>query len=703
MNEPGNDRERHHQPETAFVAELIAYFRTVRSYPEAHPVAATSAGRVLERLASLTAGGPFVLGVGRHALLVHGEFLERNNPRFGELAALLSAHGVVTLAFENGLTAAELKSFGGVINRPREEIWEEGGMGTALSLAGIFHITAQGIDPSLFMLTEGLASENYENPWDRFLKLLMAGDFPARRETLMRMLMAEPQRLAEVINKLLEQLPPAARQASLQSLAAVVVAGGPDKETTAVDLLETLLTFVLQLSPDLRRDFLLHLLVTSRDDTRLSEALLKRLPHDVVLDALNSAQARGDRLPPLVLKLLHRLAAIGAELPPPAEAPAEVLEQKITTLLKQQHLEDYLPPEYRNILFSILETNTLPEGDRRAIEELSATLGPDQQERHTADLIVRIMKLLPAGERAAGISTNLAELAPVLLESGDFATLARLTEACRNEGAPPPFATFPFALDVLDAAPFVQREQYPLLRAILVGIGDPAVAPLLDRLAVEESRSLRWLYLDCLLNLGPAVRAEVMARIEDPRWHYVRNLLILLRNFRDDEVLKLVRRFVQHPHPRVRTEALRSAFRLHDPAAERLLQQELVSGNPERMLAAVQAADASRSASVTRQVLIIITRKTVADYGLELKRAAIQALAAIGDPQVLPEFAAFLASRNLFHPFKHRRVKIEIVRSLRRYAASQARDLLRELAAAQDRKLALAAAETLRATQGGRP
>lgn len=707
MIEPASYIDLHSHPAAAFVGDLITCLRTTRSYPDGHPAVAAAARRVQERLAPLVDGGLFTLGVGRHALLANGEFIERNNQRFSEFAVQLSSLGIVTLTFAAGLSLADLKEFTAVIARSRDEVWVEGGMQAALTRAGVVRIMARGIDPSLFTLSEMQPSEGeYEDPWDRFLREVMAGSFPVGRDKLLQMLMADPDRLADELGRLLDQLPPAGRQISLQSLASIFagIDFSIESELPGKASLETLVRFVLQLPLDLRKDFLLHLIASSGNDTGFSEILLGRLPQELILESLNSAQSSGLQLPPLVLKLLRKLAATATEESlPPEESPPDVLQGKITTLLKQQDLEEYLPAAYRDALFAILETDRLPKADLQILETLAATLDPDYQERHTAEVIVQIMKTVPAEERAAGISANLQGMIPMLLAAGDLVTLADLAEAFHSEGASPPFADKGFTADILTLAKMVPREQYPLLRSILTAIGAPAIVQTLSALADEENRSLRWLYLDILQSLGAEVRDEVIARLGDSRWFFVRNLLLLLGNFPDEETRRQVRRFTSHAHPKVRTEAIRTALLLRDPAAERILFQELASGDRERKLAAVLAAAASRSVAVARQILGIITTHTTVGYDLELKSAAVKTLAAIGNPQILPELELFLCSRNLFHPVKHLQLKLDIVNSLWRYSAHEADAFLRQLAAGKNRKIAQAAVEALRAPKGEAP
>ena len=183
----------------------------------------------------------------------------------------------------------------------------------------------------------------------------------------------------------------------------------------------------------------------------------------------------------------------------------------------------------------------------------------------------------------------------------------------------------------------------------------------------------------------------------------VRNLLIILRGFSDDEVKRQVRRLTGNRHIRVRSEALKSLLHYRDPNADRLLLKELASPDPARQLAAVQNAEMSPNPDVAGTLLAMLDTGNFKEYSLEIKCAAVQSLAASGNIRALPSFVAILRSTSLFNARKLNQLKTEIVRALPRFPAVEARPLLQELAASGGKTIAPVAADTLKRFQGGAP
>jgi hypothetical protein len=183
----------------------------------------------------------------------------------------------------------------------------------------------------------------------------------------------------------------------------------------------------------------------------------------------------------------------------------------------------------------------------------------------------------------------------------------------------------------------------------------------------------------------------------------VRNLIIILRAFSDQEVQRQVRRLVNHPHPKVRKEALKSLLVYSDSMADRLLLQDLDSNDPARKLAAIQIADLSGNPDVVHKLLDILDSSGIRDYGLEIKSSAVQALAGIGNPQALPKMKEILSSVRLLHAGKHAQLKIAIIRALPRFPAPLSRPMLEEIAATGGKTLGPVASEALKGLQGDAP
>ena len=91
------------------------------------------------------------------------------------------------------------------------------------------------------------------------------------------------------------------------------------------------------------------------------------------------------------------------------------------------------------------------------------------------------------------------------------------------------------------------------------------------------------------------------------------------------------------------------------------------------------------------------------DQAFELKKAVVRTLAAIGDNRAFPALEQLLHSRSIFHPVLHKKLKLDVIRSLDRYPAETVRPLLSEFAASSQKELAAQAGETLRSISGRKP
>jgi hypothetical protein len=669
----------------AFLNQLSICMRQVRAYGAGHPVVCAAVEKALELLLPVTQNGEcFTLGVARHAFMVGDEFLERQNVKLVQYASLLSGLGILTLTFSAGLPAAELHRFSLITGRSRDEVWQEGGIGPVFVAAGMTLIVVQGIDPSLFSLCEAIpAGTQRTDPWERLLRSLLDVGFPISREKLLPMLSGDPAQLAAALNSLMAGLNDTLRLAGVQSVAQTLADFARHTEQSKPDrgLMRKLVTFVANLSPQLRRDFLATFLITSQGDTRLDEEFFELLPDEMVSDALNATLAHGAGIPQLVLKLMHRLtvASAGSACCTDSPEPAQ-LEKGLQVLLRKDEFEKYVPAAYQAVLAAIISDGCLGDADEVELVQLRETLHHDRLEAKTADVIMEIMRTLPPEEQGGGLQRSLAEMAAYFLGNGDFRTLAKVLAMVHSEELLRCIFTPACVIKVFNGLALGGHDRQREVHDVLVAAGRPFVVPLLERLALEHDRSLRRFCFDCLRDLGTMARDAALERLQDERWFFVRNLLVLLRAFPDHEVQRAVRRCMEHPHPKVRHEALKNILLFQDPLAEQFHLRELENNDVSWQIAAIQLAESTRSQAVIDKLFALLDRNGFR-YHQELKCAIVATLAAIGEVKSLPRLERILRSHNLFHPVQHGRLKREIVNSLACYPATATRSLIDEFGA----------------------
>jgi HEAT repeat protein len=280
-----------------------------------------------------------------------------------------------------------------------------------------------------------------------------------------------------------------------------------------------------------------------------------------------------------------------------------------------------------------------------------------------------------------------------LISIGDFHAVSNIYETVRkktsisedsNNLTPSSFLDVfsddDFIGDVLDAPAQWGKEKDFYIVELIKRVGSPFVEPLLDRLASEEDRTLRYFYLDLLGELGTMVREPTIRRLKDNRWFLVRNLIILLKNLNDPTILPSLHALLDHPHPRVRLELMQTLIKFNDPIAERIILQEMDSPDTGRCLKAIALAGITRNRLVSQKLLEFLKQRGLGKTILPIKKASVHALGEIGDPSVLPALQDILKTRTLFRRHAASNLKLEIIKSLQKYPAGEASPILKGVA-----------------------
>lgn len=701
------------QQAITFVTDLIICRHHIQSYPESHPIVVAALQKTIADLAQLIADGkPFTLGITRLGVLLKNELLGPEFVKFKDFALLLASFGIITLSFSADLRTEDIHLLNSILSRPRMEVWETGGIIHAFAAVGIKTINVQAIDPSVFILTDDLnpgSARETADPWDFFVRKLLDGFFSASHEKMQQLMSGTPADLAKGFDAILGDIPEEAHHQTIKTLADFFAAMEQRQgiQGFSENALNNIASFITGISPRLRRDFILNICNSTRTMSGFSERLLQRLPGDAFLEAMHSVATHGEKIPEMILKIMQKLSAHSESTPALDAAITDAgSAEKVRSIFRESALEQFVPPNYQKTLTMILATDTLPVAETQSLNELRKTLENDCLEAKISDIISEIIKVIPAAERGDGIKRNLVALMSHYLTNRDFSSLEQTCRMFTDEAPVSDSAVFydpGFVQEILDSASLLGRENYQYIRSLIKAVGQPFLVPLMERLFAEANRSLRRFWFDCLGDLGEMVHDTALERLNDERWFVIRNLIILLRGFSDQDVQRQIRRFVNHSHPKVRHEALKSLLFYHDPMVYNLLLHDLESADPARKLAAVQISEISSNPEIVQKLLAILDSGGIAEYGLEIKSAVVKALAANGNVQALPKLKEILFSVSFFHPGKHAKLKTLIIRALPRFPASQVRPLLEEITASGGKKIAPLAAETLKSLQESAP
>ncbi len=226
---------------------------------------------------------------------------------------------------------------------------------------------------------------------------------------------------------------------------------------------------------------------------------------------------------------------------------------------------------------------------------------------------------------------------------------------------------------------------------------------MLDRLSIESNRSIRLSYLKALEQLGSDSIAGAVARLADSQWFVTRNMLCLLRDIGDPSVSPQVSKYLDHPHPKVRQEALRTCLQFRDAKAVSSLLGALGNQPEAELISAISLASLTSDPKIVARLLELLKSGSLLTYNLEIKKAAARSLAATAPRQSLPVFAIILDSRSFFHPRLHDLLKIEIIGALETWPMESVAPLLKKQQQSGSSEVARAAQFALRKMTGGKP
>lgn len=679
-----------------FIYQMNIVRRQGSAYPPGHQVIVTAAERTLKVLEQLTRSAPQItIGIARDRLMLGSAQLDPGNPVYREYARALFAHGLVAVTIHRELQAEELCTFCRLLACKPDEMLEQNGLVAASAAAGIEHIGLTPLDFRQFQTREVFRPSDFHpaetaaspSPWDRFVGSLLASLEGEQTTTAPNDPSATPERLANVLSAR------AAAGCEGYDQAITTFLRDLDREQLSQGLhnrqLDRFRTFVSELQAPLRRQFLTSTFSALAVQEERAEEILSRFSNEILLDALSDLNERQGDIPPFILHLLSQLAPHGTALPH-AKRPGSPADACVPLKLvfNKHRADDFVPEDYQALLRQCPARQPAPTLPPEVIEGLRNSIDEQTMEQRLCAIISHLLQTGGSQSQQSGLKNQLAALIRHFVATGDFASLADLHRqfACRDaettasSGDNPTaiFASYHFTREIVRALSIWPPEKLPEIRELIHQVGTPFIPLLLDCLADEPDRTLRYQYLQLLGAMGPAICPEVFKRLHDRRWHLLRNLVVLLRGLQDPSHMGAIKPLLRHPHERVRREALKTAFHFRDACADPALLREL-DHSPSPFPWAIGLARHSRDPRVFHRLLTLLRETGLSAEGLAVRLAVIASLGEIGNPLALTELEKTLFGFSLCHPQRHRRLQCRIAESLAQYPPETTAALRRRL------------------------
>ena len=687
------------------VIELNITRRNFLSYPKGHPVIAASIDKTIITYNQMfSQQNELVIGVARDALMSGETVLDRKIHVFRDFAKVLHEHGIGALQLRPGLKSDELLNFNIILSLKREEILKFGGISALWEKSGITSINIKPVQYDLFTATEtdSISVDNQQikqtGIWESFVQELIKGspgttsgpaDSNPHDDNM------DPLLLAALVNRQMEAAGYGSEIDFSGLLSSFEQKSGkatlPPEAITGVPY-DKLALFINKLNPELRRRLLNNSFdIKSLSGISIGEELLPRLSDDAMSDTLEDVRHDRLKVSPVVMELIQKLSQNSANRKYEEIARQDEdkrVQLKIRKMFIEYDAENQLPETYQDILNRIVTTRNTRRIEETVVNELLSTLDSHIFEKQLSNIILQLITLEKENDQNRHLNDTLNEVYIYLLQTGDYEQLINLIEQCNTpEASPSAYSAMKSCCtskecleEILVGLTNWGKPKYDIIMRLIRLIGPSFIEPLLDRLATEESLSLRRFMMDRIQEFGLMARIAIIERLSDNRWFVLRNLIIMLRTMNDSSIVDNVRPLIHHNNLKVRQEAMRTCLHFQDPTAERQVLYDMASTDHQTQLYAINLAEKSRSVDVYKKLLAILAKPGLSNLECELKSAAIQALGEIARPDAIPELAKILAAKSLLYSKPLGKLKNIIISSLRHYPANIGGPVLQRLA-----------------------
>jgi HEAT repeats len=625
-----------------FLRALMATRKSLSLYPSGSEIASTWIRRFHSSLAELFQQGlTFPLRVEPDRFVWAGPDIRTTEPALEAFRFDLESRGIRELEIDAAVEEWELQALLELLNTPDGDLRQLGGASGFLAGRGVVRVR---------VVAPGDGQEDEVDPHEATRRALQTGrdavDLFA--ETVVAQVEARFADLTYDRTALMAWLRETAAEGPARLYGAVrmvygLVEQAPDREIRTRTLVEALLGLPEELLRPFFADYLIPL--AGRDVLALN--LLSQMTEDEIRHLAASLVPQ------------ESLLALSSEL---LEFPWEEVQRRRLIEAITSAVRGDEPPSILGDEGVVLEADDPLVAELR--EEILASCQPDVLLERSAEILLALVLSVDGEDYVSSSAAALEEILGEALARGRIElvtqALATLQESI-DAGGPRPRER------VKSLAALQQRlgsrthvsllggllrqhggndGQLALVAQYLGQVPREAIQEFIGLLGEERERQVRARMCQVLAKIGSPAVPILLASLADPRWFLVRNVVHILGKIGDETTFKPVVPLLDHPHLRVRIEAVRALSLIAPAQAAAPIAGLCDDVEPEVRLEAVRTLGALRRDEGVPALRDLAARASrVGD--LPLRQEAVEALAAIGTADAV-EALAGLARRRVW-------------------------------------------------------
>jgi HEAT repeat protein len=184
--------------------------------------------------------------------------------------------------------------------------------------------------------------------------------------------------------------------------------------------------------------------------------------------------------------------------------------------------------------------------------------------------------------------------------------------------------------------------------SVLVALGPRAIPLLLGRLDIKAERATQEHLLDVLARYLVVAQPALTQALQEMDRDRAAHLPPILGEIGGEASIGILTCLLRHREARVRRDTVRALGRIGGPSAHRSLIQAMRDSDPVVLEAVVGTLGAAKVKQATPALLRIAGQRVLAGKPFAVRKAAVSALGATGDPGVIPALTALLYTRTWF-------------------------------------------------------
>lgn len=254
---------------------------------------------------------------------------------------------------------------------------------------------------------------------------------------------------------------------------------------------------------------------------------------------------------------------------------------------------------------------------------------------------------------------------------------------------------------VIDRAAASEADTALRASEVLLVLGAPAVAPLLERLCTEPERVIRSRLTGVVLAMGEEAATALLVELESEDSAQRKAALRLAGETQNPRMVPALREIFLHGGGELARDAAKALVQIADVGSYECLIEGLQSPQTEVVLLATYALGRTGRPLVISPLVATLDRALEID-ALDLAREAVRSLGRLGHPDSVPALCRVMNQGGFFSRGRLRELKLSVVGSLRALPGVEAEAGLRSALRQRDRVLRDAARSAL-VHRGSRP